>query len=349
MTELKVATWNLYQFAKPGTYWYEMEESNDYEPDQWAQKLSWIRSIVEEMNADIIGLQEIFSVEEFKELFNSLGYEHVAVVDTPATDPNNEKVFVGPITGIASRHPFVGEPSALAFPQQLKDQTQVEDGFDFRRAVTRATVQTPQLGEVVVYVCHFKSQGAFIDGDEIASFADWKTRFREHLRARAIKDADQILRRSAEAAGVYLAAMEELDENSSKPIVVLGDMNDDPQSPTLRMITQQEWIDNIARKRRSNIEDASDRAWNFTWQLYDAYGLLPSQNSATRPVTHAGGWKYPAETLDYIFVTNALNPKNPNHIAKVSDLKVYSEHFDDLNKLQTTDHAPVCATLTARD
>lgn len=349
MSEIKVATWNLYQFAKPGTYWYDEEEDNDYEPDQWASKLSWITKMVQDLDADIIGFQEIFSVSEFKQHFKSLGYEHVAVADTPAVSPENENIFVGPVTGIASRFPFVGEPTALEFPEELRQSTQIQSDFDFRRKITRAVIDVPDIGEIVVYVCHFKSKGTFVDGDEIAEFDGWKARFREHLRSRAINDADQIVRRSAEAAGVYLAAMKELDEDNSKPLIVVGDMNDNPQSPTLRMLTQQEWIDNIARKKRSNIESASDRAWNFTWQIYDAYGLLPSQNSASRPVTHAGGWNYPAETLDYVFVTNVLNPKNPKHIAAVTDIRVHSEHFENLNKLLTTDHAPVCITLTLRD
>ncbi|WP_120496146.1 endonuclease/exonuclease/phosphatase family protein [Kiloniella sp. EL199] len=348
MMDLKIATWNLYQFAKPGTYWYERDERNDYEPDQWSEKKNWIGDMLVKLDADIIGFQEIFSVDEFKAFMTEQGYPHVAVVDDPAIDPEDDSVFLGPVTGIASRHPFTMQPAALKFPQELRDDTQLEEDFNFRRAITRAEIDTPQFGQVVVYVCHFKSQGAFIDSDAVAAHDGWKTRFREHLRARAIKDTDQLVRRSGDAAGVYLAAMDELDDDNNKPLIVVGDMNDNPRSSTLRILTQQEWIDNIAGKRRAGIEEARDRAWNFTWQLFDAYSLLPSQNSATRPVTHAAGWRYPAETLDYILVSNALNPKNPHHVASVTDLKIYSDHFDDASKLLTTDHAPVCVTLTPR-
>lgn len=346
MTDLRIATWNLYQFAEPGTYWYERNERNDYEPDQWADKKAWMAQMVSTLDADIIGFQEIFSVDAFKAFMIEQGYPHVAVVAEPAVDPQDSSVFFGPVTGIASRHPFAAEPAALSYPQELRDNTQIQPGFDFRRAVTRAEVVTPQLGKIVVYACHFKSQGAFVDDDEIAGHADWKTRFREHLRQRATKDTDQLVRRSGDAAGVYLAAMSELDANNNEPIVVVGDMNDNPQSATLRILTQQERIDTIAGMRRSSIENSSDKAWNFTWQLYDAHGLLPTQNAATRPVNHAAGWRYPAQTLDYILVSNILNPKNPRNIAAVTDLQVYSDHFEDENKLLTSDHAPVCVTLT---
>jgi len=346
MAELKVATWNLYQFAAPGTYWYERDERNDYEPDQWARKQAWISDLIGQLDADVIGFQEVFSVAEFKTFLNGLGYPHVAVVDDPAVDPEDADVFVGPVTAIASRHPFVSPPTALAYPEEFIDNAEVAEDFTFRRAVTRAEVDTPQLGPVVFYVCHLKSQGAFVDSDTVAALPDWKARFREHLRQRATKDADQLIRRNGEAAGLYLAAMSELDDREDAPIVVMGDMNAGPTSSALRVLTQQDWIDNIANMRRSSIEDAADRAWNFTWQLYDAYGLLPSQNVADRPVTHAAGWRYPAQTLDYVLVTNALNPKNPNRMAAVSDLKVFNAHFEDENKLGTTDHAPVLVTIT---
>lgn len=348
MNELKIATWNLYQFAEPGTYWYERDERNDYEPDQWDAKKAWMAQTLADIDADIVGFQEIFSVDAFKVFMVEQGYPFVEVVQDPEVDPTDPAVFTTTITGIASKYPFVTPPSALSYPQELRDNTKLADNIGFRRAVTRAVISTPQLGEIVVYSCHFKSQGTFVDGEYVAQFPDWKTRFREHLRARATKDADQLVRRTSDAAGVYLAAMKELDEDAQKQIIVVGDMNDHPLSPTLRILTQQDWVDHIAEMRRSDIEDNSDKAWNYTWQLFDSYGLVPSQNMAERPVTHQAGWKYPSQTLDYILVSNALNPKNPKAKAIVTDFQVHSAHFGEIEKLLSSDHAPVSVTLTPK-
>ncbi len=346
MANLRIATWNVFQYAKVGTYWYDLDESKDYEEDQWAAKHAWMKDIIDEMDADIIGFQEIFSVQEFTAFINTQGYPHVAVVDKPAIDPSDSRIYVGPVTAIASRHPFISTPTALIYPQELRENTQLQDDYDFRRAIVRAEIDTPQFGSLVVYVCHFKSKGTFVDGDEIAKLESWKDRFREHLRARATNDADQLIRRSGEAAGVYLAAMEELESDKNRPLVVIGDFNDDENSTTLRILTQQERVYNIARKRRRSIESAEDKAWNFTWQLYDSYGLVPNQSPALRPVTHAGGWDYDAATLDFVLVSNGLNPKNPERVGEVNDFNVYSDHFEDLKKLLTTDHAPVCVTIS---
>lgn len=347
MDELKVATWNFYQFAEPGTYWYERDERNDYEPDQWQAKLEWIAETLRELDADIIGFQEIFSVETCHSFLTEQGYEHFAVVDEPAIDADDDKVFRAPVVGIASRYPFKEEPTALPMPQEFRDNTQIQAEFDFRRTILRAVIETPQLGEIIFYVCHFKSQGAFVDDDAIAELSDWKTRFREHLRQRATKDADQLIRRSGEASGVYLAAMNELEEESDKAIIVLGDLNDNPQSPTLRILTQQERPHNIAGKRYSNIEDNSDKSWYYNWCLFDSFGLLADQNPAKRPVTHVASWRYPASTLDYVLVTNSLNPLNPSRKGEVMDVKIYSDHFDE-NKLLTSDHAPVRVTFSKK-
>ena len=349
MTGLRIATWNVFQYAKVGTYWYDLDESKDYEEDQWAAKHLWMSDMISQMDADIIGFQEIFSVPEFTAFMKEQGYPHVAVVDDSAIDPSDSRIYMGPVNAIASRHPFVNTPMALTYPQELRETTQLQNDYDFRRAVVRAEIDTPQLGRLVVYVCHFKSKGTFVDGDQIAKHESWKERFREHLRARATNDADQLIRRSGEAAGIYLAAMEELDNDKNRPLVVLGDFNDDETSSTLRILTQQERVNNIARKRRSSIESTVDRAWNFTWQLYDSYGLVPNQSPATRPVTHAGGWNYDAATLDFVLVSNGLNPRNPGRVAEVTDVDVYSDHFEDLNKLLTTDHAPVCVTISPLD
>ena len=51
----------------------------------------------------------------------------------PAVDPEDADVFVGPVTAIASRHPFVSPPTALAYPGEFVDNAEVAEDFTFRR------------------------------------------------------------------------------------------------------------------------------------------------------------------------------------------------------------------------
>lgn len=349
MADFKVATWNLFQFAEPGTYWYENDENNDYEPDQWAEKLAWMQQMLSAIDADIIGFQEVFSTAAFEQFMRANGYPHVAFVDEAAVSPDDPSIFIGPVNAIASRLPFAEAPTALELPADIPAEVSVRTEFSPRRAIVRAVVDIPEIGATSIYVCHFKSKGAFVDADAIAALPDWKTRFREHLRSRAVKGADQIVRRSAEAAAVYLAAMEEVETDPQKPVIVMGDLNDTPSSPTLRIATQQEWIRNIARRRRSGIESNADKAWNYTWQLFDSYGLPSNQSPAERPPTHAGGYLYAPETLDYVLVSNGLNQNNPRGVAEVTEHRIFADHLPDNDRLRSSDHAIVRVTLRPRE
>lgn len=348
MADLKLATLNLYQYAEPGTYWYEFDERNDHEPDTWAAKQTWIRETLTRLDADVVAFQEVFSTQAFRAMAEAAGYAHIAIVAEPAVDATNPSVFRGPVVAIASRHPFTEPPSALAVPEELTRATPLAPDFAFRRDVVCARIDLPGLGATTVYCAHFKSQGAFVDDDEVAAEADWRDRFREHLRQRAIKDADQIVRRSGEAAALYLSAMMEVEADRNAPVVVLGDLNDVPTSPTLRLVTQRDWINTIAGRSYGGIEAAADRAWSYTWRLYDAFDLVPNQAGIRTP-THASSWRYPASTLDYALVSNGLNPKNPARVGEVTEHRVVGEHFEDGDRAATSDHAAVRITIRPVD
>ncbi|MEO0496426.1 MAG: endonuclease/exonuclease/phosphatase family protein [Pseudomonadota bacterium] len=342
---VKFATLNLFQYLLPGSFWYERESRNQNSDEDWAAKEIWLKAIIDQMDADVIGFQEIFSVEPLTALLTELGYPHFARVAEPARSEDDPDVFVRPVVAIASRHPFIEPPVALNVDEALIKETVLEDGFKPRRDIVRGRIDLPDLGPTLVICCHFKSQGAFVDKDEVAALADWRARFREHLRQRAIKDADQIMRRSAEAVAVYLAAMEEIDKDRQAPIVVLGDLNDEPDSPTLRMITQGEWINTIAGRRRSDLEN-EEKAWQYSWQLFDAFELAPQQSPSPRQPTHKGSYFYPPSTLDYVIVSNGLNALNPKAAWTVKTVGVLADHLiEDSDSRETSDHAAVVATL----
>lgn len=347
MTDFKIATWNLYQFAAPGTFWYENDKDSGYAPEDWDAKQAWMRAILRDMDADVIGCQEVFSVDAFRALMQENGYAHVAVVADPATDPDDPAVFRGPVNGIASRYPFAEPPAALSIPHHLRGNLPMVSDFAPRRAILRARIDVPGIGVTTIYVCHFKSQGASVDPDYVAAQPDWKTRFRAHLRANAAKDAEQIVRRSVEAAMVYLAAMEEVEADPQAPVIVLGDLNDTPGSAPLRIATQQEWIEEIGDRHWSDLEP-TEKAWTYTWQLFDSYSLPSNQSPAARAPTHAGSFDYPASTFDYILVSNGLNQNNPRGVAEVTEHRVYDAHLPDNDPLRTSDHAPVRVTLRPR-
>ena len=57
---MKLATFNLYQFAAPPYYWYELSSSNRYSDQSWNDKKQWIKDQLRLLDADVVGFQEIF-------------------------------------------------------------------------------------------------------------------------------------------------------------------------------------------------------------------------------------------------------------------------------------------------
>jgi hypothetical protein len=108
------ATLNLYQYAEPGTFWYERDAANDHSPERWAAKQDWIVEVLYAADAEVVGVQEVFSTESLRALAERAGYPYVAIVAEPARDPADPDVFLGPVVALLSRHPFLEAPCSVS-------------------------------------------------------------------------------------------------------------------------------------------------------------------------------------------------------------------------------------------
>lgn len=62
-------------------------------------------------------------------------------------------------------------------------------------------------------------------------------------------------------------------------------------------------------------------------------------------------YKKVGNVFDYIFVSNALNWKNEQHVGRVSAYKVLDHHLkcDDIENKTQSDHAQVVATIEFKE
>ena len=67
MPTFSVATWNLFQYAEPGTFWYERDDDNTYSETEWGEKNGFIDTVIPALSADVIGFQEVFSISPLNE------------------------------------------------------------------------------------------------------------------------------------------------------------------------------------------------------------------------------------------------------------------------------------------
>lgn len=311
MDRVKVASFNLYHFAAPGIYWHDRKPSATYSEEDWQQKKAWIATIVAEMGADVIGFQEVVSQDELKALMLAAGYAHFFCPAAPAFDPDDPAVYVNATVAIASRFPFVSaEP--LSGVAGVPADTVIDDDFRFSRTPVNAVIDLPGIGETRIFVCHFKSQGAFVDADGIDGLADWGAKIRAAYMSRAMAGVDQVAKRAAEAGAIYRMFRQSIDLDPDAPVILLGDLNEDPASHTISILTQADRVWSWGSVAANGIPEAFAYL-KHVYKLYDAFNLVVMQG-LVRPNTHGGVES--GSVLDYVVVSNGLNPKNPAAAAR---------------------------------
>jgi endonuclease/exonuclease/phosphatase family metal-dependent hydrolase len=152
MTDLRVATLNLLNFAAPPLACYEWD--NIYTEAQWQQKTNWLKNLLQQQQPDVLALQEVFSVDALQQLLSPLGYHWFATVETPVLV--DDHVFTKPVVAIASRYPILSTETIPASPAALQQLGLAS--FQFSRCPLLVQIQTPQFGPLFVATVHLKSR-----------------------------------------------------------------------------------------------------------------------------------------------------------------------------------------------
>ncbi|MDC5705342.1 endonuclease/exonuclease/phosphatase family protein [Vibrio europaeus] len=306
---LSFATANLFNFVEPPQAFYDFE--NIYDGEAWQEKCRWTQEKLTSLNADIVGVQEVFSIDAARRLFEELGYPHFAVVD----EPNLEQDYIcsQPVVAIASRYPIISV-SAVTPPSSIEECYQVK-APDFSRKPICATVDVPDIGEVAVYVCHLKSQRPTdsLDAEKSHSLVgQWLSSQQRGWEALMLR-----------------LFMEQQYNNHPIPTVLMGDMNQTINSNITGLLTQQ-----------VNESDKQLRLRD-SWQLQSASAI-----ESERPPTHYHFSK--GNVLDYILLSQEFQPGSQYSMADVTGYQTLDTHlinpsFD--KDKQASDHAFVAVTV----
>lgn len=340
---MKLATFNLYQFVAPGYYWYERDPRSTYSETEWQDKTDWIKQQLKAMDADVIGFQEVFSIDALQSLCAEAGYPYFATVDTPVTRDEDDKVYYKSVVAIAARHPLSNARGVETHPDVSHD-LRLKDDFRFSRQPVCAEIELPKLGKTTVYVVHLKSKrpdtADLIFEDKVA----WPERVRKTMMSVSRGNVSSMLQRGAEATLLYHSVCEVLATDAQRPVIILGDMNDSEDSIPLRSLTMRSRIYNIGGVDADDWPEGVKRYLHDN-RLMDSFRIAPNMYRRLRPFTHIHRGK--GNCLDHILVSNVLNPHNPTAQSEVAFYEVFSKHLRDdgiENKLQS-DHAQVCIEL----
>ncbi|HPQ95960.1 MAG: endonuclease [Thiothrix sp.] len=340
---MKFATFNLFQFVAPGYYWYERHPRCTYTEAEWHQKQGWIRKRLTDMDADVVGFQEVFSIPELKTLCREAGYPHVAVVGTPQTRPDDTQVFSASVVALASRHSLEQVGTVEPDPDVMATLHPGTD-FTFSRSPVCADVRFPDNTRITVLVVHLKSKRPATEDRVYADTTPWPERVRDTLKRLSRGNVAAMLQRGTEATLLYHHACRLWARAQAWPVVILGDMNDAPDSPALAALTMQERIPQIGGMDAEHWPDGVKHHLH-DHRLSDSFRIAPNMRQRVRPFTHIHRGR--GDCIDHVLVSNALNPLNPEALAEVAHYQVWNQHLEQDgtdNRLQS-DHGQVCIDI----
>ena len=310
--EIRFATFNVLNLALPGLRFYDGIEP--YTPEQYDAKVSWLARKFDQLDADVIALQEVFSQQAVTDvLARTTRYREAAHV---GFEPEPGKLT--PSVALISRLPLAG-PTAkhLDFPRALSVPLP-ELGVCMTR-FTRPILQVPVwlTPELVlnVFVVHLKSKRPdYRNGD---SETDQGSIGAAVLRS--------MIRRGAEALGLrYL--LSDFTGGRRLPLMVMGDFNDVADAVPTQLV--------LGGGRTLNGCDE---------RLFECY-RLQSRRDPLRDVgyTHVHDGNF--ETIDHVLVSEEFNPASPHALGDVLEVAYLNDHVI-LRSPDASDHGAVLVRI----
>lgn len=320
---LLVASCNLLNLALPRRVTYANQPpltEADYE-----RKLGWLGARFAQLNADLLGLQEVWDEAALRDAVarSGLRYAHVAA-------PGAEQGASGtPRVALVTRLALEQLDSVSAFAAD--DMVPVPDigqATRFERPVLHARLRTPQGQRLHVLVAHLKSkrpkflqddQGQLTeDSDDPAVVA------RASLRS--------LVLRGAEALALRRLVID-ITHRTHEPLLLLGDLNDGPHAVTTQLVAAT----GVAAYDRAARDVALYHAWD-----------VATEPALRRDMAYSHvhqGWP---ELLDQIWVSEEFVATSRHALGDVRRVEVFNDHLHEGRERWRSDHGFVRALLRLR-
>jgi len=330
--KIRLGTFNLFQFVEPPYSWYTKKEK--FNKREWSKKTTWIKSQILKMDCDIIGFQEVFSRDALKSLVKELGFNYFETADIAKLSTNNPYKYVTTTVALASKYPITNIQKVKAHTPSLKEH-HVKGHFHFSRVPIKATITLPNEKELLVYVCHLKSNR--LNAFEYVFNEQDSLKHKQELVFKSLDDkySVSLKQRLCEASSLFF----DIRKSKNKPSVLLCDLNDKEFSLTIDALSNNKYHDD-RRKENYVLYDAS---YQYKQETYNPH---PEAKEEKRKSTSYFLRK--GNVLDYIFISNDFDKNNTECIARVTNYTVLDAHLEE-NKdgsLLTSDHAQVVCELS---
>lgn len=319
--QISFATFNLKNLQLPGRPVYDNPAY--YSEAEYAEKRAWIAGRLREIDADVIGFQEVFSADALADCFRAAGLEEdYAFAARDAPTPGQVQV------ALAARRSMLRDGFGWreAFPEQFRlvkrppktpnkpnEAVDVGIGF-FSRPFLEATVSSGRRGapDIRVIVAHLKSKRP-MDLDSV------ERRTLSAEAERSLGEALSLIRRGAEAAALRLYLHEAMRGNDV-PFVVMGDLNDDYDSVTTTIVTSDPSYKLFVASRVGARPSKGADLGLYSTQMLQEYRSL-------RDVNFTYIYRNKLEVLDHILVSEQFYDHSTRRIWAFREMRVWNDHL----------------------
>jgi predicted extracellular nuclease len=316
--EIRFATFNVCNLAPPGAKLYD--NLMPLTEAEYEAKANWIANQLDQLDADVIGFQEIFSQDALRDVLSRTRKYREAIHAGFDPDPHADRLT--PNVALVSRLPLAREPTVYAsFPENVPCDSGSPDSDRFARAPLHAQVLLPGERIVDVIVVHLKSRRpdyrSSDSGDDPLHFAMASLR--------------SLVWRGTEAVALRVLLSKMMRE-ARHPCIVLGDFNDTADAVTTTIV-----LGNGA-----NLLGTEERRG----RMYDA-NQIQQRHDHLRHVGYTSIHEGHYSTIDHVLVSEEFNPASPRAIGEVADVSYFNDHLRQ-ERPEASDHGQVVVRLRLR-
>jgi endonuclease/exonuclease/phosphatase family metal-dependent hydrolase len=338
--EIRFATFNLYNLAPPGAKLYDNLEPLTAE--QYEAKLNWTAQQLDQLDADLIGFQEIFSQAVLREVLARTRLYRNAQHAGFEADPAAERLT--PNVALVSRLPLVAPAVCYAaFPEGVSMPPGSRDPGRFARPPLHVQVELPNQRVADVLVVHLKSKRPdYRNGDDGGD-----------PMAYAMARLRSLIRRGTEAVALRVL-LTQLGRSARRPRVVLGDFNDVADAVTTAIVMGGSGGNCANNGNGGNGGNNNGNGGNTNGgtaatpgtlgeeladRMFDSNQIQIRQDHL-RHVGYTNIHDGHYVTIDHILVSEEFNPASRYAIGEVLDVTYLNDHLRQ-ERPEASDHGQV--------
>lgn len=319
--EIRFATFNVCNLAPPGVKLYD--NLAPLSPEDYEAKADWIAQQLDQLDADVIGFQEIFSQAALRDVLARTRKYRDAV--HAGFDPDPAATRLTPNVALVSRLPLASAPNVyIHYPEDVTSDSGSPDADRFARAPLHVQVLLPGEQIVDVIVVHLKSRRPdYRNGDS-----------GEDPLHYAMASLRSLVWRGTEAVALRVLLSKMMRE-ARRPCVVLGDFNDTADAVTTTIV--------LGAGGTRNVDSHGIGSEERRGRLYDSNQIQLRQDPL-RHVAYTSVHEGHYSTIDHVLVSEEFNRSSPRAIGEVVDVSYFNDHLR-LERPEASDHGQVLVRM----